>query len=315
MTGNPAALVQRANTWRLRPLAALAVGYLVVTLLLLEVLPGPVYALTVVAVGLGLVLVGSRIDRSVVWLRLSIPHLIDVAAVLVLYAIVVGLFRLAFGVFGTDNVAGLFLTFAGGLLIGVGGPIAHVVGIRRDTLASLGLGRQRLRETVLLGVVLAALQAVLTLPKVDFPAPEAWIPLLVMAVAVGFFEALFFRGYVLAVMEPAFGLVPAVAASAGLYAVYHVGYGMGGDEMLFLAGLGILYATAFVVVRNILVLWPLLTPVGGFFANLQAGDVELPLEAVLGFAWLLVGMMAIVYAAYRRTRRRLAGGTSRAPAA
>ena len=304
MTRRPSAPALQARTWRIPPLTALALGYLVVALLLLEVLPGAVYALTVGALGLGLALAAGRLGHSVVRLRLSTSRLVDIAAVLGLYALVVGLFRLAFAVFGTDNVAGLFLAFAGGLLLGVGGPIVHVAALRHRPMSSLGLGRKRLRETVLLGVVLAGLQAVLTLPKVDFPGPEAWIPLLVMAVAVGFFEALFFRGYVVAIIEPAFGLVPAIAASAGLYALYHVGYGMGGDEMLFLGGLGILYATAFVLVRNILVLWPLLTPIGGFFANLRAGDIELPIEAVLGFAWLLTGMLAIVYVADRRSRHR-----------
>ena len=32
--------------------------------------------------------------------------------------------------------------------------------------------------------------------------------------------------------------------------------------MVFLFGLGVLYAVAFALVRNVLVLWPLLTPLG-----------------------------------------------------
>jgi hypothetical protein len=37
------------------------------------------------------------------------------------------------------------------------------------------------------------------------------------------------RGGVIAILEPVLGIVPAVAASALPYAVYHVGYGMTGS--------------------------------------------------------------------------------------
>ena len=60
-----------------------------------------------------------------------------------------------------------------------------------------------------------------------------------------------------------------------LYGLYHVGYGMGADEIGFLFGLGVVYGVAFATARNLLVLWPLLTPLGSFFANLQGGDVPL----------------------------------------
>lgn len=44
--------------------------------------------------------------------------------------------------------------------------------------------------------------------------------------------------------------------------LYHVGYGMGGDEMVFLFGLGVVYAVAYRLSENVLVLWPLLIPLG-----------------------------------------------------
>lgn len=49
---------------------------------------------------------------------------------------------------------------------------------------------------------------------------------------MGFFEAVFFRVYVIAIAEPMVGIIPAVAASAALYALYEVGYGMTGGEMV-----------------------------------------------------------------------------------
>lgn len=52
----------------------------------------------------------------------------------------------------------------------------------------------------------------------------------------------------------------------------------------FLTGLGVVYAVAFRLVGSILVLWPLLTPLGSFFNQLQASDIELPWTSIAGFA-------------------------------
>jgi hypothetical protein len=78
---------------------------------------------------------------------------------------------------------------------------------------------------------------------------------------------------------------------------------MGWAEIGFLAGLGIVYAVAFRVVGSILVLWPLLTPLGSLFNQVQAGDIVLPLESILGFADVLGLMLAAIWFARRWERR------------
>ena len=186
----------------------------------------------------------------------------------------VALFRLAFEGFGTDWVAGLFLAFAAGLVLGVGGALLYTVWHRRP-LASLGLTTARLPVTVGLGVLFAGVQFALTLWGYDLPTAEAWVPLLVMSPVVGVFEAVFFRGFIQGRLEASFGTVPAVAGAAGLYALYHVGYGMATDEMVFLFGLGVVYAIAFRLTGSVLGR-PLLTPLGALYGNLEAGDIELP---------------------------------------
>jgi hypothetical protein len=72
------------------------------------------------------------------------PRLGDLAAIGLLYVAIVGFFRLAFEGFTTDRVAGLFLSFAAGLLLGVIGPLVYQVWWRRGTLADLGLSADRL---------------------------------------------------------------------------------------------------------------------------------------------------------------------------
>ena len=101
-------------------------------------------------------------------------------------------------------------------------------------------------------------------------------------------------------LEQQFGRVFGIAGAAILYGVYHVGYGMSGDELAFLTGLGVVYAVAFAVVRNLLVLWPLLTPLGSFYA----GDIDLPWASLAGFGDVLAVMVVVVLLAYRHQRRR-----------
>jgi hypothetical protein len=78
---------------------------------------------------------------------------------------------------------------------------------------------------------------------------------------------------------------------------------MGLEEVGFLAGLGLVYAVAFRVAGSIVVLWPLLTPLGALFNQVQSGDIVLPMESILGFADVLGLMFAVIWFARRHERR------------
>jgi CAAX protease family protein len=228
----------------------------------------------------------------------------DLWVVLGMYVGVVALCYVAFQIFTQGRVVGLFLCYAAGLLVGVIGPVVYTVWRRGRPLSDLGLRLDNLREVIPLALALAAVQFFLTLYGYALPVdPVDWVPLAAMSVMVGLFEAVFFRGFIQTRLSASFGSVAGTAAAAGLYALYHVGYGMGGGEMIFLFGLGVLYAVAFATVKNVLVLWPLLIPMGAFFNNLRAGGFELPWAAILGFVDVLVVMFAIVWFAHRKERR------------
>jgi CAAX prenyl protease-like protein len=83
-----------------------------------------------------------------------------------------------------------------------------------------------------------------------------------MSLVVGFFEAVFFRGFVQNCLVASFGTVRGVGGAALLYGLYHVGYGMGGADIVFLVGLGVVYAVVFAQAQNVIAVWPLLTPLG-----------------------------------------------------
>jgi membrane protease YdiL (CAAX protease family) len=229
----------------------------------------------------------------------------DLVAIGVLWVVVVMAFHLAFEVFTTDREAGLFLSFAAGMVAGVLGPLWWVVWHRGEPLSALGLSVDRWRSTAAIGLLLAMVQFAVTLWGYELPEREAWVPLLVMSVVVGFFEAVFFRGFIQGRLEASFGPGPAVLGAALLYSLYHVGYGMRIDEMVFLFGLGVVYAIAFRLVSNIFVIWPLLTPLGAFYNNVDAGDIDLPWASIAGFTNVAVAMAVAVVVSHRHHRRTM----------
>ena len=281
---------------------ATAVWFLfcLISLLALAVLDLQVWATVVVIVGLALACVSALRPHTA-----TRVDLVDLAAVLGAYVGVVVLFRLAFTVFTTDNVLGLFLCFAAGLLLGVVGPVVYQVWGRGRPLSTLGLSTHELRPTVVMGLILAGAQFAVTFVGYSMPAPAQWVPLLGMSLVVGFFEAVFFRGFVQGRLEAGFGSAPAVAGAALLYGAYHVGYGMGVSELWFLLALGVVYAVAYRLTTNVLILWPLLTPVGAFFNNLEGGEIDLPWASLMGFADVALVMAAAIWVAHRRERKQL----------
>ena len=276
----------------------------VLALLLLELLAGWTYSLVVTGgmliAGLALRLTGA-VPR-LFWWR---PDLRDLIAVAIMYLGVVGAIRLAFVGFTTDSMVGLFLSYAvvGLFVLGVAAPVAYSVWFRSRPLRSLGVGLHEWRPTLVLALVFAAVQFSLTLWGYELPEPVDWVPLLLMSLTVGVFESVFFRGFVQNRFEEAFGPVAGIGAAALLYGFYHVGYGMGGGEIVFLTGLGVVYAVAFATTRNILVLWPLLTPLGSLFKSLEAGDIELPWASMIGFGQVLLAMGVALWLAHRHSRR------------
>jgi uncharacterized protein len=279
-------------------------SWVVVALLMLEFVPGAWYALAVSASALLLCLVPRALPRP----RRTGTRA-DLLAIAVMYVGVVALMRLAFVGFTTDHVAGLFLSFAAALLLGVVGPIYYTVWRRQAGLSELGLRMGDWRVTGLLALLFAAVQFALTLWGYDLPAPVDWVPLLVMALVVGVFESVFFRGFVQTRLEAAYGPVGGIGGAAVLYGLYHVGYGMGGSELVFLAGLGVVYAVAFAQTRSVLVLWPLLTPLGSFFSSVDSGDIDLPWASIAGFVDVLA-VMALAMWWGRRHARKAAATTS-----
>jgi membrane protease YdiL (CAAX protease family) len=201
-------------------------------------------------------------------------------------------------------VAANFITFGPITLAGLGVafPVLYTVLVRHRSLADLGLTADQLVPSLLLGLLLGWDTYRNTIATQNMTWSRGMVPLVTMAMTVGLFEAIFFRGWLQLRFEEAFGMVPGLVLAALCYGLYHVGYGMTWQEILFLFGLGLVFAAVFRVTKNIAVLWPFYTPVGGLYSNLSEG-LTLPFEATYGFA-LTLGLMLAVLVVATRLRAR-----------
>lgn len=232
----------------------------------------------------------------------------DLAAVAVSWLLVVGALYTATVIVGQTVWGGFayFLLYGavGAALFGVGIPLYWTVVVRRRPIADLGLSTRWLGISLVLQLAFAALQYMGTLAKTQLPPFEGFMPLIALALAIGFFEAVFWRGWVLLRLEQAFGIIPAIVLGSALYAAYHIGYGMPTSEMVFLFFIGIMYAVAFRLTKNILILWPVFQPMGQL-VTLVKDRLTLPPIATLGFAEAFILMLVLVWLAARYQKKHL----------
>jgi membrane protease YdiL (CAAX protease family) len=232
---------------------------------------------------------------------------VDLLAVAVSWLLVVGALYTATVIIGAEAGGGIpyFLLYAilGAAIFGIGIPVFWMRVVRKRPLSDLGITSRLLGLSLTLQLIFAGVQWFGGLAGTALPGRDNLIPLLALALAIGFFEAVFWRGWVLLRLEEAFGLIPAILLGSALYAAYHIGYGMGVDEMVFLFFIGILFAVTFRLTGSIFVLWPVFQPMGQLITLIKDG-LELPLLASLGFSEALIAMLALVWLAGKLERRR-----------
>jgi len=231
----------------------------------------------------------------------------DLTVVAISWVLVVGALYTATIIVGPEAWGGMayFLLYAvvGALLCGVGIPLCWMMVVQHRPLSELGITTHLLGLSILLQLVFAALQFMGTLAKSQLPPIEEFIPLVALALCIGFFEAFFWRGWVLLRLEEAFGIIPAILLGSGLYAAYHIGYGMPTSEMVFLFFIGIMFAAVFRLTKNIFILWPVFQPLGQLVTLIKDG-LTLPLLAALGFIEVLIVMLVLVWLAGRYQKKQ-----------
>jgi uncharacterized protein len=226
----------------------------------------------------------------------------DLAVVAASWVLVVGSLYTANVFVGQDVWGGMayFILYSvvGATLFGVGIPLYWMVIIRRRSLVDLGLTTQRWGLSIVLQFIFAVLQYAGTLAKSGFPPLDQLLPLLALALAIGFFEAIFWRGWVLLRLEEAFGIIPGIVLGSLLYAAYHIGYAMPSSEMIFLFFIGIMFSIIFRLTKSVLILWPVFQPMGQL-VTLIKDQLTLPFLATIGFVEVLIAMLLLVWLANR----------------
>jgi len=235
----------------------------------------------------------------------------DLLVVALSWILVVGALYTATVIIGSDVWGGMayFTLYAivGALLFGVGLPLYWMVIVQKRPLSDLGITTRLLVPSIILQLVFAALQFMGTLAKTQLPPFEEFFPLVALALCIGFFEAFFWRGWVLMRLEESFGMIPAIILGSALYAAYHIGYGMPSDEMIFLFFIGIMFAVVFRLTKNIFILYPIFQPMGQLVTLIKDG-LRLPLLASVGFIEVLIVMIILVWLAGRYWKKHSIDG-------
>ena len=231
----------------------------------------------------------------------------DLAVVAVSWLLVVGALYIATVVVGSQVWGGMayFALYAvvGATLFGIGLPLYWMVIVQHRSLADLGFTTQWLGLSLVLQLVFAAFQYMGTLAKTQLPPFQEFLPLVALALAIGFFEAVFWRGWVLLRLEESFGTIPAILMGSVLYSLYHIGYGMPASEMIFLFFIGVMFAVVFRLTKNIFILWPVFQPMGQLVTLVKDG-LKLPFLASLGFFEVLIVMLVLVWLAWRYQKKQ-----------
>jgi membrane protease YdiL (CAAX protease family) len=219
------------------------------------------------------------------------------------YLLVVGALYTAFQLFTTAAVAANFITYGPVMMagLGIGIPAFYTALVRRRPLSDIGITTRLLVPSLILGVLLGAQTYSATVATLHVSWSIDHLPLVALGLAIGLFEAVFFRGWLQLRFEAAFGLLPGLLLGALCYSLYHLGYGMTPGEMAVLFLLGLIFGAAFRLTRNILLLWPFYTPMGGLYTYINDG-LTMPLPAALGFAITIALMAALIVAASRLGR-------------
>ena len=219
----------------------------------------------------------------------------EILVVLLSWIMVVSVFYIAFNVITTQRVALHFITFSivGITLLGVLVPVAWNTLIMKRPLSDIGIKKDKLILSIILGVVLSVIQYFLTINSIGVPGMIELLPLITMALAVGFYENIFYRGWVQLRMEECFGIIPGVILSAVIYSLYHIGYGMPLSELITLFIIGLVYSSIFRLTSNVFILFPFLTPTGALFSQIKDG-LSIPFEATYGFLDVILLLVAVL---------------------
>ncbi|MBU1661483.1 MAG: hypothetical protein KKD28_08415 [Chloroflexi bacterium] len=199
------------------------------------------------------------------------------------------------------SIAGRIVLYGGvWAMCGVAIPWGYVLLVERDTIAGLGLRKEKWLQSLLIGLGLAAFFSLVILFEVDFAALD-WNQVgrsaVVLIGAGGLFELFLYYGFIHLRLEKAFGPLPAILLTAVIYVLWHTGtqLPMEADPWLGalkLLGVGLMYQAVFSLTYNLVIIWPFFLGVGvmiDFMVNI--GELE---RISAAFPWAVGTIIVMV---------------------
>jgi len=178
-------------------------------------------------------------------------------------------------------------------------PWGYTLLVEGDSISSLGLRREKWKQSLLIGLGLAAFFSPVFVFQTDWSGVN-WNDVGRSAVVLigggGLFELFLFYGFIHLRLEKAFGPLPAIVLTAVVYVLWHTGTQLTLEAgpwlgALKLLGVGIMYQGVFSLTYNLLVIWPFFMGMGvmiDFLVNI--GDLGTISAA---FPWGVGSILAI----------------------
>lgn len=194
----------------------------------------------------------------------------------------------------------LLLYFGIWTLCGVAIPWGYTLLVEGQGVGALGLRRAGLGKSLLINLALAAFFSLVIVFQADLSALDLGTVgkgAVVLIVGGGLFELFLYYGFVHLRLDKAFGPIPAIVLTSGLYVLWHIGTQLTLEADPWLAalklfGVGIMYQGIFSLTHNLAIIWPFFFGAGvmiDFLVNI--GEVD---TVSAGFPWALGAVAAMV---------------------
>ena len=226
---------------------------------------------------------------------------IDLLAVLSTYLAIVITVYVAFQVVTTSNPYLNFIIFGiiSIFLLGAFVPLSYHTILKKLPLSSMGIKKDFWLISLLLSITFGLSSYAIIISTINIPSLNMLLPLIVISLAIGLFETLFFRGWLQLRLEAAFGSIPAIIIGAIFYSFYHLSYGVQLFDLGYLFLLGILFAFIFRITRNILILWPFYTAIYSLYLIVNQG-YSVPFNYAYGFLVIIILILSYIIIVYKK---------------
>ncbi len=194
------------------------------------------------------------------------------------------------------------LLFFAGVLI----PVGYIRFLRREAFREIGITKQRWKLSILIGLVATIVFVIPPLIGAGVSRLgdlSILLPLLMLVLVSGFFEAVFFRGFLQLRFDGAFGIIPGILIASAMYSLYHIGYPgwVTPENIMTLFVVGIVYAAVFRTTRSVLNQWPIFIPMGALLdVYVKHGTVVRWPEA---YGYLAIGLAYLAFFAFALSKK------------